>query len=116
MIRKVVVVLANEPDCDHEEVDVMEDQCLTLSVEVLLLHEVHGLLAPMSQRVQMMAGVIAIVERESIALCRSQSKLHKFLFPVLSTHWHVDKRDAGPQVVIRVNVVHESVLSPIADH
>lgn len=72
VVRQIVVVFTDKPDCDHEKIDIMEDERFAVGIEMLLLKEVNRLLSPVTQRVQMVSCVISVVEREAVALIRGQ--------------------------------------------
>lgn len=46
----------------------MEDQGTSVSVGFFGLQEVDGLVAPVAERVQVVGGVVAVVEAEAVAL------------------------------------------------
>ena len=65
---EVVVVFHEQADSDHEVVDVVEDQGTLLGVGLLLLQERAGVVAPVPQRVQVVRGVVPVVEAVAVAL------------------------------------------------
>lgn len=67
-LGEVHVVLHDEADGDHDVVDVLEGECVLAGVLVLLLQESDGVLAPVAQRVEVVRGVVAVVEAEAVAL------------------------------------------------
>jgi hypothetical protein len=81
-------------------------------VEVFAFHEGYGVVTPMSERVQVVGGVVAVVEAMAVALmvrlCSSQRA------PV--TYSNIDKGHAGPVIRVWLFVIHKSVLSPISHH
>lgn len=66
------VVLAQERKCHHEVVDVVEDQGIIGGVGVFGLEECHWVLAPVAERVQMVRGVVSVIEAVTIALVEGQ--------------------------------------------
>ena len=64
------VVLAQQAEGQHVEVDVAEDEGAAAGVEVLVLDEVRGLVAPVAARVEVVGCVVAVVEGEAVALAR----------------------------------------------
>lgn len=62
------IVLANQIHGDEDVVNVTEDECPFLGVLVYLLDERDRVVSPVTARVQVMGSVIAIVEREAVAL------------------------------------------------
>lgn len=67
------IVLAEQRDRHEEVVDVVEDQGAVRGVRVLGLEEGHGVLAPVPHGVEMMRGVVPVVEAVTVALMDSQS-------------------------------------------
>ena len=55
------------------------------------------MVAPVAARVEVVGGMIAVVEAEAVAR-------------------DVEERDAGPEVGVRVGLVDEGVLAPVPDH
>ena len=66
--RQMFVVAHHEPHGDHEVVDVGEDEGAAGGVGGLLLQEMNRLLAPVAAGVQMVGGVVAVVEAISVTL------------------------------------------------
>lgn len=62
------VVLAQQRDRHHEVVDIVEDEGAVGGVRVLGFEEGDGVLAPVPQRVEVVRGVVAVVEAVAIAL------------------------------------------------
>lgn len=67
-VGKVHIVLLHQLKCHHQVVDVVEDKRSAVAVGGLGFDEVHGLIAPVSARVQVVAGVVAVIEAEAVAL------------------------------------------------
>lgn len=65
---QVQVVLAQQPDGDHDIIDVAKHQGMLGRVTVLLLQERVGVLAPVTTRVEVVRGVVSVVVAETIAL------------------------------------------------
>lgn len=51
---QMLVVVHHEPDGDHEIIDVVEDECLLATVDLLAVKEVYGMLSPVPQGVKVM--------------------------------------------------------------
>lgn len=66
--RQMVVVAHHEPDRDHEVVDVVEDERMLAAIDLLTLEEMNGMISPVSQGVEVVRGVIAVVVTVPIAL------------------------------------------------
>lgn len=64
----MLIVLHQEPDSDHEVVDVVEDQCTLLGVCLLLMEECLRVVPPVAQGVEVVGRMIPIVEAVSVAL------------------------------------------------
>lgn len=62
------IVLPDEPVGDHEIVDIAEDQCMLARVAVLLLEKGDRVLAPVTAGIEMVRGVVAVVEAEAVTL------------------------------------------------
>jgi hypothetical protein len=67
----VKIVLLHQLDRDHEIIDVVENQRLFRGVHLLLSQERNGVVAPVTQGIQMVRCVVAVVVAVSVALCRS---------------------------------------------
>lgn len=66
--RQVHVVLAQQTESEHVVVDVVEYQSTTIAICLFRLEEVQRLVTPVATWVEMMGGVVAVVEAEAIAL------------------------------------------------
>lgn len=64
----MVVVLFNEPIGDLNIIDVVEDQRSSVPILILGFEEAQGVVAPVAKRVEMVCGMPAVVEAETIAL------------------------------------------------
>lgn len=62
------VVLAQQTESEHVVVDVVEYQSTTIAICLFRLEEVQRLVTPVATWVEMMGGVVAVVEAEAIAL------------------------------------------------
>ena len=67
-VGEVQVVLLHQFESHHQVVDVVEDEGAAVAVGGFGLEEVHGLVAPVAARVEVVAGVVAVVEAEAVAL------------------------------------------------
>jgi hypothetical protein len=65
---EVHVVFPKQSDGDEDEVDVMEDESGFIGVDLLTLEKGIGVLPPVPHRIQMVRGVIAVVEAVAVAL------------------------------------------------
>lgn len=65
---KVIVVLAHEAVGYLEVIDVSKDEGTAGNVGVLAFDEGKRLIAPVAERIQMVGGVITVVEAETIGL------------------------------------------------
>ena len=63
-----VVVFAEEPHCDHHIVDVVEDEGVLRGVVVPGLEEGDGVVAPVAEGVEVVRGVVAVVEAVAVGL------------------------------------------------
>ena len=68
MIGQVGVVLGQQLPGDGDVVDVGKDESAAAGVARACLNQGGGVIAPVAARVQVMAGVVAIVEAVSVAL------------------------------------------------
>lgn len=66
------IVLAQQRDRHEEVVDVVEDQGAVRGICVLRLEEGHRVLSPVSHGVEMMRGVVPVIEAVAVALVDSQ--------------------------------------------
>lgn len=66
---EVVIVLAKEVDGDHDVVDIGEHQRMLGCVFVFGLEECGGVLAPVTEGVQVVGRVVSVVEAVSVTLC-----------------------------------------------
>lgn len=66
--RQVVVVLAHQSHRDHDVVDVAEHEGMLGCIPVLLPQEGEGVVAPVTARVQVVRGVVAVIVAEAVAL------------------------------------------------
>jgi hypothetical protein len=64
----VGVVLHEQPDRDHEVVDVVKDEGLLGGVGFLLPEEGDGVVPPVAPRVEVVRGVVAVVVAVAVAL------------------------------------------------
>lgn len=66
--REVLVVAHHEPHRDHEVVDVVEDERVLAAVDALALEEVHWVVSPVAEGIEVVGCVVAVVVTVSIAL------------------------------------------------
>ena len=60
------VVLPQQRESKHQIIDIVEHQRAAVSVGFLGLQEMNGLLAPVSEGVEVVGGVVAVVEAEAV--------------------------------------------------
>jgi hypothetical protein len=73
-----LVVSEHEPHSHHEIVNVVEDEGVLRCILLLPFDESDGVLTPMAQRVEMVRGVIAIVEAMAVTLARGRLASYMF--------------------------------------
>lgn len=52
--RQMVIVLPQDPESDHQVIDVAEHKCVLLCVRALLFQEGKRMITPVSARIEMM--------------------------------------------------------------
>lgn len=62
------IVLAQQIDGNEDIVDIAEDERALLCVPGLLLHERRGVVSPVAAGIQVVRGVVTVVEGEAVAL------------------------------------------------
>lgn len=67
-LGKVRIVLGKQLDRHHQVVDVVKDQCPIRGIGVLGLEKGSRVVAPMSHRVQVVRGVVTVIEAVAVAL------------------------------------------------
>lgn len=67
-LRQMIVILPQERDRDHDIVDVAEHKRLLRRVLLLRFEEGGWVFTPVPQRVQVMRGMVAVVETVAVAL------------------------------------------------
>ena len=65
-IRQMQVVLPQQRESKHQIIDIVEHQRAAVSVGFLGLQEMDGLLAPVAEGVEVVRGVVAVVEAEAV--------------------------------------------------
>jgi hypothetical protein len=71
----MLIVLQQEPNGDHQVVDVVKDQCAFLGVGVLLVEECLWMVTPVTQWVEVVRGMVPIVEAVTVALSLTVSSM-----------------------------------------
>lgn len=66
--RQVVIVVPHQPICDHQVVDVAEYECVLSCVDVFSFEKGCGMIAPVPKWIQVMRGVVAVIETVAVAL------------------------------------------------
>lgn len=64
----MVVVLHEEPNGQHEEVDVVEHQGVFIGVGCFLLEERDRVVTPVAKGVEVVRGVVSVVVAEAVTL------------------------------------------------
>lgn len=64
----MIVVLHEEPNGQHEEIDVVEHQGVFIGVGCFLFQERDRVVTPVAKRVEMVRGVVSVVVAEAITL------------------------------------------------
>ena len=62
------IILAKQMDRDEDIIDVSEHQSLLFGIAIFLFDKGHWVISPVAARVQMVRGVITIVERKAVTL------------------------------------------------
>ena len=63
------VVLGQELVRDHDVINVAKDESVFIGVTVFLLQERDGVVAPVAAGVEVVGGVVAVIEAETVTLC-----------------------------------------------
>ncbi len=66
--RKMFIVLAHQPVRDFKVVNVSKDEGPAANIGVLALDEGEGLIAPVTEGIQVVSGVVAVIEAEAVGL------------------------------------------------
>lgn len=107
------VVLAQQIHSDEYIVDVPKYQGPFLGVPLPTLDECLWVVSPVPARVQVVRGVVSVVEREAVALlllvCKSNEGRG-------STYRYIDEGDTRAVVRVRVDWIDERVLAPVSNH
>lgn len=116
-LRQCIVVLHQQPDRNHQVIDIVKHQSSAFAVCFFGLQEVDRLVAPVPARVEMVRCVVAVVEAVAVALRSCQYVVKVGWWKEEGrTDWYIDQRDARPEVRVRIHLVHKSMLSPVAHH
>lgn len=85
---KIVIVLPKQVHSDEDIIDISEDQGILPGIAILLLEESDRMISPMATGVEVVRGVVAIVERESVTLysMSKEQKEQKEFSPNLPEH------------------------------
>ena len=67
------IVFAHQPVRNFEVVNVSKDEGAAVNVGVLALDEGEGLVAPVTEGIQMVGGVVPVIEAEAVGLDESVS-------------------------------------------
>ena len=65
---EMFIIAHHEPDSDHEVINVVEDERVLATVGLLALKEMHGVIPPVTEGVEMMRRVITVIVAVPIAL------------------------------------------------
>ena len=72
---------------------------------------------PMPPWVEVMRGVVAVVETDTVTLRNSQrAPLDGSTQGLYFTYHHIYHRDACPEIGIRVDFINKRVLAPVSHH
>jgi hypothetical protein len=82
MSREIHVVLAQELHCHHEPVDIVENKSPSGAISFFRFEEMDWMVSPMPSWVEVMCGVVAVVEADAVALHYRQHALKKGLTAV----------------------------------
>ena len=107
------VVLGKQGEGDHKVVNVVEDERVLVGVLLLLGEERDRVLTPVAEGVQVVRGVITVIEAVAVALERM---LAFGEVEVETTYSNVNDGDARAKVRVRLDLVNEGVLCPVAYH
>jgi hypothetical protein len=97
----------------------MKHQRPTVSVSFLGLQEVDRLFAPVSQGVEVVRGVVAVVEAEAVGLVvnvKSTNFIGVGKGERTRTYRHINQSNTTPKIGIRIHLVHQRMLAPVPDH
>lgn len=72
------------------------------------------MIAPVAERIKVMRSVVAVIVAIAVALSKNQLK--NLPRGGIRTYRCINQCDTGPKVGIRLDLVYESVLAPIAGH
>jgi hypothetical protein len=64
----MLIVFSHKSVRDHKVVDIVEDEGTVGAVELFLLEEVEGVVAPMAAGVKVVGSMVAVVEAVTVAL------------------------------------------------
>ena len=96
---KIHVVLLQELDRHHEPVDVVEDKGSPASICFFRLEKVNWVVSPMPAWVEVVGGVVAVVEADAVALWyTSATKLSQRAANGFRAYHDVYHRDARPEI------------------
>jgi len=70
--RQVLIILLQQIDGEKHVVDVVEHERMLVGVLLLLRQKRHGVFTPVTERIQVVRGVVAIVVAVSVALLVDQ--------------------------------------------
>lgn len=62
----MVIILPHQPIRNLQVIDVMEDEGAAVGVDFLVLEEVQRVVAPVAAGVQVMGGVVAVIEAVAV--------------------------------------------------
>jgi len=91
------VILRQYSERDLQIIDVVEDQGTFLGIAFLRFEECMWVIAPVTERVEVVRGVVAVVEAEAV-------------------RGNIDQSDTRPKVRIRLQIINKGMLAPITNH
>ena len=96
---EVVVVLQQQADRHLEVINPMKHQRAPRAIRFFRAEEMHRLLAPVPPRVEVVRGVVAVVEADAVALWyTSATKLSQRAANGFRAYHDVYHRDARPEI------------------
>lgn len=108
------VILLQQLNGDEYVVNVAEYQSPLFCVATLLFGKGHWVASPVSMGIQVMRSMVAIVERETIALYGISVRLRVLLNQ--ATYWNINQCNTGEEVRVRILRIDEGMLAPVPHH
>lgn len=112
----MLIVFSHQPVRDHQVVDIVEDEGTVGAVELFLLKEVDGVVAPVAAGVEVVGSMVAVVEAVTVALVWVLDVWHVWRRRQGVTYGDINKGDAGAEVRGWFDIVDKGVLAPVTYH